>query len=88
MTQIKLVYDLLKGGEWVCQLTFWNHYLRSPHKRRSEVEKHYGVTIESRRCTHGQNKSFDYRFSQPVQTKIYRPATVEELNYHPKTLNL
>lgn len=80
MKQTEKVYELLKTGEWVCQLEFWNHYMRSPHKRRAEVQRKYGVSIEARRCTHGQNKSFDYRFgSIPKETtRVYRPMTAQE----------
>lgn len=70
MTQEKKVYEMLKDGEWHCQLEFWS--------RRSEVERTYGIAIEKRRCIHGQNKSFDYRFQEMPRTRVYRAMTKEE----------
>lgn len=63
MSQHDKVIELLSSGDWICQKTFWDNYMRSPHKRRAEVETKTKKQIEVRKCEHGMPRSFDYRFA-------------------------
>lgn len=61
MSQESRAIDMLSAG-WVCQKTFWDNYMRSPHKRRAEAALEAKRDIEERKCIHGLTRSFDYRF--------------------------
>jgi hypothetical protein len=41
MSQHDKVIELLSSGNWICQKTFWDLYMRSPHKRRKELSPLY-----------------------------------------------
>ena len=71
MTQHDKIYQLVKGGDWVCQTLFWE-ISKSPHKRRGEMssshkdfkECHRRFQIEKfeeRKCEHGVDGAKDYR---------------------------
>jgi hypothetical protein len=67
MSQEQRVIEMLSAG-WVCQKTFWDSYMRSPHKRREEAAIEAKREIETRKCIHGLKRSFDYRFLPKEQT--------------------
>jgi hypothetical protein len=57
MSQHDKVIELLSSGNWICQKTFWDLYMRSPHKRRKEVEQKTKQRIEVRKCEHGLKRA-------------------------------
>jgi hypothetical protein len=60
-TQYQKIIDLCSDGEWHCGIDFWNLFIRSPHKRRSEIEKKGRYRFESRPCEHNHKNVRDYR---------------------------
>ena len=68
MSQHDKVIALLSSGDWICQKTFWDSYMRSPHKRRAEAAIEAKREIEERKCIHGLKRSFDYRFKPKEPT--------------------
>jgi hypothetical protein len=69
MSQERRVIDMLSEG-WTYQKTFWDSYMRSPHKRRAEAALEAKREIEDRPCIHGLKRSFDYRF-KPKELTLF-----------------
>lgn len=64
-TQHEKILEMHQAQEWVCQMSYWNAMIRSPHKRRSELARK-GYMVENRPCVHGHDKSYDYRITKPI----------------------
>lgn len=67
MTQHEKILEMCEDGQFHCQIEFWNLYIRSPHKRRAEVEEKTGGKFEHKPCEHGVKNGFDYKFN-PKET--------------------
>ena len=63
LTQHQKIINLCGDGEYHCQIEFWNLFIRSPHKRRGEIEEKGQYHFETRDCIHGVKNGFDYRMS-------------------------
>lgn len=74
MSQHDKIKELMRDGEWHCQVSFWNLYIRSPHKRRSEIEKEGEFYFEDRPCEHHHKLVRDYRMldvnKEPTQAVL------------------
>lgn len=87
MTQHQKILNFSNDGEFHCQNEYRANYIFSPHKRRQEIIDGSGRDLdegkiergryqfETRPCTHGQNKQFDYRLldkqREPIQVKLF-----------------
>lgn len=68
-TQHQKVIDLCRDGRWVCQNSFRDAFIFSPHKRRVEIEgrKNRKEPVQGkyefleRKCEHGIGGQKDYR---------------------------
>lgn len=60
MTQLQKIIELCSDGAFHCQVEFWNLFIRSPHKRRAELEKTGKYLFQSRPCEHGHKNVRDY----------------------------
>jgi len=80
MTQHEKIIEMCSDGEFHCQLAFWNLYIRSPHKRREEVEKKYGVGFKTMRCVHGVKNGYDYRMFRKPKIELPPARKVENIN--------
>lgn len=81
MTHADKVYELLKDGNKHCQNEF-HAFSWSPHKRRADAERKYGIKIQSQDCQHSIPGSRDYwisEFPPVIEKKVYRPMTDSEL---------
>lgn len=75
-TQYDKILKICAGGRWVCQREFWSAYIRSPHKRRKEMEAK-GYFFEKRRCPHGKNE-MEYRLVE--SGKSHDSPTVDKIS--------
>lgn len=71
---------MCSDGNWHCQIEFWNLFIRSPHKRRSDIVegRAKGIpkgryTFEETPCIHGVKNGKDYR--------IVKLKELEPVNY-------
>lgn len=81
ITHADKVYELLKDGNKHCQDEF-HSFSWSPHKRRGDAERKYGIKIQFEDCKHGIQGSRDYwisSFPQVIEKRVYRPMTDEEV---------
>jgi hypothetical protein len=79
MSQHDKIKQICADGEFHCQIEFWNAYIRSPHKRRAEIEKK-GYLFEPRPCTHGQKRSYDYRMVK-IEPKVESRQSIQSVLY-------
>ena len=70
-TQLDRIINLCRNGEWICQTSFWE-ISKSPHKRRSDIEKEGIWKFEPRKCTHGIKNSHDFRMMAVNSHKVHR----------------
>lgn len=59
-TQYQKILELHSDGKWHCNAEYWRLFIRSPHKRRSEMERMYGVRFEWIPCEHSHRNVRDY----------------------------
>lgn len=59
-TQHNKIYNLFEDGQWHCQVDHWNLFIRSPHKRREEIEEQGKVHFHWKPCQHGYQNVRDY----------------------------
>ena len=76
MTQHEKIIDMCKDGEFHCQIQFWNLFIRSPHKRRGEIEKKGVYEFEDRKCEHGVRNGLDYRMKLKAQPQLFKPEAI------------
>ena len=83
-SQVDRIKSLLNDGNY--------HYAAelekiawSKHKRIATL-KEKGIEIETRDCIHGISRAFDYKIKDWKPPRVYKPA--ENLDYHPKSMNL
>ena len=77
LTQYQKIIEMCSDGGWHCQVEFWNMFIRSPHKRRSEIERQGRYRFESSPCEHGYPKVRDYRMTE--NPKLSREEEEKEL---------
>jgi hypothetical protein len=82
MTQAQKIIEMCKGGDWVCQASFWKAYIFSPHKRRDDIKKikERGIQIydfAGRPCIHGIERSKDFKLIRyPSQGHYFKLTKV------------
>ena len=63
-TQYNKILKLHENNDWVCQVSYWNSFIRNPHKRRSELEATGRYRFEWRKCEHGYRNVRDYKMHE------------------------
>lgn len=71
MKQTDKIIELCKDKGFVCQIQFWNLFIRSPHKRRSDIAKEGKYYFETRKCEHGVKNGFDYQMKEKIKTTLW-----------------
>jgi len=61
MTQHQKIIEMCRDGKYHCQIEFWNLFIRSPHKRRADIEEKGEYRFETKDCEHGVKNGFDYK---------------------------
>lgn len=71
--QYQKIIDMCSDNDWHCQIEFWNLYIRSPHKRRAEIECKGKYKFLWRECGHGRPNQRDYKM---IENPNYVPPPV------------
>ena len=79
MTQHQKIIEMCSDGKYHCQIEFWDLFIRSPHKRRGEIEKRGEYEFKTRPCEHKVKNGYDYLMfrKQRVASEVVTPRMLE-----------